>query len=167
MIAVKGLPLNVTHIIPGWVFSMLFCDFMARGLRSIPTSPITALTEFFHTDSVKTSLTIFLPLTVLQGFENVVWGLRVIGSRRSNITAIFWPLTLMAVTSCLSCSLVLLNRRPRAHSSGPKAPSAWCGPLYHTSSPTVWNSTGNCSGSSNSTELYNRSTPTRSLKSNV
>ena len=47
------------------------------------------------------------------------------------------------------------------------APSAWCGFPYHTSSPTVWNSTGNCSGSLNSTELYNHSAPTRSLKSNV
>ena len=28
----------------------------------------------------------------------------------------------MTVTLCLSCSLVLLNRRPRAHSSGPKGP---------------------------------------------
>ena len=28
----------------------------------------------------------------------------------------------MTVTLCLSCSLGLLNRRPRAHSSGPKGP---------------------------------------------
>ena len=49
------------------------------------------------------------------------------------------------------------------NSSGPQAPSAWCGFPYHTSSPTLWNS----ASSSNSTELYNGSTPTRSLKSNV
>ena len=30
---------------------------------------------------------------------------------------------------------------------GPKAPSAWCGFPYHISSPTVWNSTGNSTGS--------------------
>ena len=70
----------------------------------------------------------------------------------------------MTVTLCLSCSLGLLNRRPRAHSAGcwlsllhlisifsgpqtpsgfPTAPSVGCGFPYHTSSPTVWNSTGN------------------------
>ena len=53
----------------------------------------------------KTSLTKYLPLTLLQGFKKVVWGFTVRGSWRSNITAIFWPLTLMAVTLCLSCSL--------------------------------------------------------------
>ena len=136
----------------------------------------------------KTSLTKYIPLTLLQGFEKVVWGFTVRGSWRSNITAIFWPLTLMAVTLCLSCSLGLLNRRPRAHSvgcwlsllhlisifSGPqtpsgflRAPSVGCGFPYHISSPTVWNSTGNSTGSSNSTELYNRLTPNRSLKLNV
>ena len=98
--------------------------------------------------------------------------------------------TVMTVTLCLSCSLGLLNRRPRAHSVGcwlrllhlisifsgpktpsgfPRAPSVGCGFPYHISSPTVWDSTGNSNstGSSNSTELYNRSTPTRSLKSYV
>ena len=37
----------------------------------------------------KTSLTKYLPLTLLQGFERVAQGLRVRGSWRSNITAIF------------------------------------------------------------------------------
>ena len=73
----------------------------------------------------------------------------------------------MTLTFCLSCSLGLLNRRPRAHSVGcwlslpylisifsgpqtpsgfPRAPSVGCGFPYHISSPTVWNSTGNCTG---------------------
>ena len=73
----------------------------------------------------------------------------------------------MNVTLCLSCSLGLLNRRPRAHSSGcclslmhliniffgpqtlsgfPRAPSVGCGLPYHISTPTVWNSTGNSPG---------------------
>ena len=73
----------------------------------------------------------------------------------------------MTVTLCLSCSLGLLNRRPRAHSAGcwlsllhlisifsgpqtpsgfPRAPSSGCGFPYHISSPTVWNSTGNSTG---------------------
>ena len=72
--------------------------------------------------------------------------------------------TVMTVTLYLSCSLGLLNRRPRAHSAGcwlsllhlisifsgpqtpsgfPTAPSVGCGFPYHISSPTVWNSTGN------------------------
>ena len=38
---------------------------------------------------------------------------------------------------CGSCSLVLLNRRPRAHSSGPKGPKAWCDFPYHISSISV------------------------------
>ena len=91
-----------------------------------------------------------------------MWGFTVRGSWRSNITAIFWPLTLMAFTLCLSCSLVL-NRRSRVHSAGwwpfftasyqhlhwtpthqgLKAPSAWCGFPYHVIFPTARNSTGN------------------------
>ena len=39
----------------------------------------------------KTSLTKYLPLTLLQGFEKVVRGLTVRGSWRLNITEIFWP----------------------------------------------------------------------------
>ena len=38
---------------------------------------------------MKTSLTIFLPLTLLQGFERVVQGLHVRGSWRPNINFIF------------------------------------------------------------------------------
>ena len=70
----------------------------------------------------------------------------------------------MNVTLCLFCFLGLLSRRPRAHSAGcwlsllhlisifsgtqtpsgfPRAPSVGCGFSYHTSSPIVWNSTGN------------------------
>ena len=102
----------------------------------------------------------------------------------------------MTVTLCLSCSLGLLNWRPRAHSAGcwlsllhlisifsgsqtpsgfPMAPSVGCGFPYHISSPTVWNSTGNSTGplgvelnrNRNSILLYNHSTPTRSPKSNT
>ena len=73
----------------------------------------------------------------------------------------------MTVTLCLSCSLGLLNRRPRAPSAGcwlsllhlisifsgpqtpsgfPRSPSVACGFPYHISFPTVWNSTGNSTG---------------------
>ena len=44
----------------------------------------------------------------MQGFEKVEWGFTVRGSWRSNITEIFWPLTL-----CVFLVLLMLNRRPR------------------------------------------------------
>ena len=73
----------------------------------------------------------------------------------------------MTVAVCLSCSLGLHNRRPRAHSAGcwlsllhlisifsgpqtpsgfPRAPSVGCSFPYHISSPTVRISTGNSTG---------------------
>ena len=97
----------------------------------------------------------YLPLTLFVRFERVVQGLRVRGSWRSNITAIFWP-------HCYDRHVV--SFLPRAHSagcwlsllhlisvfSGPQTPSGFqtaplvrCGFTYHNSSPTVWNSTGN------------------------
>ena len=128
-----------------------------------------------------------LPLTLLQGFERVVQGLHVRGSWRSNIncnilTPLLWPsrcvlfsraaqpeaegITLLDA-GFLYCQLISIFSGPQTPSGFPRAPSVGCGFPYHTSSPTVSNSTGNCTGSSNSTELYNHSTPTRSLKSNV
>ena len=94
--------------------------------------------------------------------------------------------TVMTVTLCLSRSLVLLNWRPRAHSSGPKGHfgQMWLS-LPHFVYNSVRSSTqlplplplptapapANCHWDSNSTALYNNSTPTRSptgsLKSNV
>ena len=41
--------------------------------------------------SRKTSLQLYLPLTLLQGFERVVQGLHVRGCWRPNINFIFWP----------------------------------------------------------------------------
>ena len=58
---------------------------------------------------------------------------------------------------------------PKLHRGSRGPPSVWCGFPYHNSSPTLWNSTGNSDFllDSNSTELYNGSTPTRSSKSHV
>ena len=53
------------------------------------------------------------------------------------------------------------------HQGFPRAPSAECGFPYHISSTSVLQLYCNSTGSSNSTELYNRSMPTRSLKLNV
>ena len=92
----------------------------------------------------KTSLQIYLPLILLQGFERVVQGLRVRGSWRSNILQYFDP-TVMTVTLCLSRFLVLLNRRPRVLThQGPKAPSVGCGFPYHISSITSSDLQLNC-----------------------
>ena len=60
----------------------------------------------------KTSLQIYLPLTLLQGFEKVVWGFTVRGSWRPNIncnilTLLLWP------PRCVFLVLLMLNRRPR------------------------------------------------------
>ena len=104
----------------------------------------------------KTSLTKYIPLTLLQGYKRVTQGWRVRGRWRPNITAIFWPHSYGPSALCLSRSPGLLNRSPRVHSagccilsatsldpnsSGPQAPSAWCAFPYHISSPTICNST--------------------------
>ena len=47
----QGLPLNVADFILGWVLSILFSDFKAQGLRSIQTSLMVALTEFFYANA--------------------------------------------------------------------------------------------------------------------
>ena len=108
-----------------------------------------------------------LPLSLLQGFERVVQGLHVRGCWRPNINFIFWP-------HCYDRHVVSFLFSwcwGQLHRGFPRAPSVGCGFPYHIWSIAVWNSTGNCSGSSNSTELDNNSTPTRSptgsLKSNV
>ena len=55
MIVVQRVLLNVAHIILCWAFSQLFCDFKARGLRSITTPPIAAFMEFFLPGAEKIS----------------------------------------------------------------------------------------------------------------
>ena len=132
-----------------------------------------------------------LPLILLQGFERVVQGLHVRGSWRPNVNCNILTPTVMTVTLCLSCSLVLFNRRPRTHClmlaffiasyqhllwtpnsigvSEGLLGRVWL-PLPHLVS-SLLDSPGNCFLDSNSTELNNNSTPTRSptgsLKSNV
>ena len=138
---------------------------------------------------MKTSLTKYTSHFICKGSKRVTQGLRVRGSWRPNITAIFWPPLLWPSALCLSCSPGLLNRRPRgplcwmmafftasyqhllrtSTHQGPKAPSAWCGFPYHNSSITLTPTGTNLT--SFLTELYNSSTPTqsptRSLKSHV
>ena len=115
----------------------------------------------------KTSLQLYLPLTLLQGFERVVQGLHVRGCWRPNINFIFWPPLLwpsrfvFLVPWCWG----------QLHRGFPRTPSVGCGFPYHIWSVTLWESAGNCFDTPNSTELNNNSTPTRSptgsLKSDV
>ena len=46
-----GLPLNMATIIHGCIFLMLLILGPVDRLISLPTSPIVALTEFFHADA--------------------------------------------------------------------------------------------------------------------
>ena len=99
-----------------------------------------------------------LPLTLLQGFERVVQGLRVRGSWRPNIncnflTPLLWP------SRCVFLVLLMLGSTPFGF---PRAPSVGSGFPYHIWPLAVWNPTGNCFLDSNSTALNNNSTPTRS-----
>ena len=118
---------------------------------------------------------------VRKGCAGFYWERELEIERNFNIlTPMLWP------SRCVFLVLLMLNWRPTAHSavcwlsllhlisifSGPQTPSGIPPPVgcafpYHISTPTVWNSSGNYTGSSNSTELYNRSTPTRSQKSNA
>ena len=90
-----------------------------------------------------------LPLTLLQGFERVVQGLHVRGCWRPNINFIFWP-------HCYDRHVVSFFFSwcwGPLHRGFPRAPSVGCGFPYHLWSLAVWNSTGNCFGTPNSTEL--------------
>ena len=140
----------------------------------------------------KTSLTIFLPLTLLQGFERVVQGLRVRGNWRPNIncnilTPLLWPSRCVFLV-LLGCPTGGLG----AHSAGCWLSlwhliSIFSGPLTPSGVSDdplgrVWLSLPHLVSNSlefyyqlllrlDSTQLYNNSTPTRSLtgslKSNV
>ena len=59
-------------------------------------------------------------------------------------------------------SLTLWESAGNCFGGFPRSPSVGCGLPYHISSLTLWESAGNCSGTPNSTELNNNSTPTRS-----
>ena len=78
------------------------------------------------------------------------------------LTPLLWP------SRCVFLVLLMVGFTPSEFLS---APSVGCGFPYHIWSLAVWNSTGNYFLDSNSTELNNNSTPTRSptgsLKSNL
>ena len=138
----------------------------------------------------QTSLEKYLPLTLLQGFEKVVWGFTVRGSWRPNrncniLTPLWWPSTLCLSRShaqpevlgstllgagFLYCILSASSLDP--NSSGPQAPSAWCGFPYHISSITPFTTVCNPTDPWLTSWLLNNSStptwsPTRSLKLHV
>ena len=118
----------------------------------------------WHNDKgwAKSSLKIYVPLTLLQGFEKVIQGLRVRGGWRPNRNCNTLTPTLMAV-NVVSFSF---SRAPQPEAQrptllgdllhlisnfyapqlnwGPRAPLDWCGFPYHISSITPsysnWNS---------------------------
>ena len=128
-----------------------------------------------------------------KGFERLACE-RVLETERKLhiLTPLLWP------SRCVFIVLLMLGSTPSGLSEGPlglvwpslphlvsnplvvcwqlhrgfsECPAVGCGLPYHIWSLCVWNSTGNCSGTPNSTELNNNSTPTRSptgsLKSDV
>ena len=75
----------------------------------------------------KTSLQLYLPLTLLQGFERVVQGLHVRGCWRPNINFIFWP-------HCYDRHVVSFLSSwfwGPLHWGFPRAPRVGCGLPYH------------------------------------
>ena len=66
----------------------------------------------------KTSLTKCVPLTLLQGFEKIIQGLRVRGSWRSNRTVIFWPQNYGRQRCVFLVLQGCSTGRPEAHSTG-------------------------------------------------
>ena len=137
----------------------------------------------------KTSLTKYLPLTLLQGFEKgysrfacerelkIEHNCNILTPTLMTVNVVSfsfsWCSTGGPGVHSSGCWLSLLHlisnfSGPQTPSGFPRAPSAGCGFPYHISSNSVSNSTGtaNCL-TSVLTELYNSSTPTRSLKSHV
>ena len=130
----------------------------------------------------KTSLTKYVPLTFLQGFEKVIQGLRVRGNWRPNRNCNILTPTLMAVNIvsfsffraaqpeargpfCWVMAFFTASYQHLLRTSthqGPKPPSAWCGFPYHSSSITPTPTGTGTVLTSVLTELYNSSTPTQS-----
>ena len=132
----------------------------------------------------KTSLELYSPLTLLQGFERVACERMLETEHKLHIlTPLLWP------SRCVFIVLLMLGSTPlglsedplslvwpslphlvsnplgvcwQLHRGFPRSPSVGCGLPYHISSLTLWESAGNCFGTPNSTELNNNSTPTRS-----
>ena len=116
----------------------------------------------------KTSLTTYLPLTLLQGFERLACERMLETEHKLHIlTPLLWP------SRCVVLVLLMLGSTPSGLSEGPlsrvwlslphlvssclevcwqllrgfpRSPSVGCGLPYHISSLTLWESAGNCSG---------------------
>ena len=111
MVVVLGLSFNVATIIVG-IFSMLFSYFKARGLISIPTLPITALTEFLHAD-IKTNVhplpvTCFLYLRY-EGICVLVYIMSMLWSITEAVSSSSWPFQFKVLMLNVIICIVLLH----------------------------------------------------------
>ena len=98
---------------------------------------------------------IYLPLTLLQGSEKVVWGFTVRRSWRPNITEIFWPQSY----GRQRCVFLVLHG---CSTGALESTLLGTGFPYYNSSISVSNSTQlNCLLLFNSSALYYPQTPTR------
>ncbi len=102
----------------------------------------------------KTSLTKYLPLTLLQGFEKVMWGFTVRGSWRPKITEIFWPQSY----GRQRCVFLVLQG---CSTGALESTLLGAGFPYYNSSISVSNSTQLSLFFFNSSALYNFQIPTR------
>ena len=130
----------------------------------------------------KTSLTKYLPLTLLQGFEKGCSRFACERELETEQKLQYFDPHSYGRQRCVFLVLLMLNRRlwgplcwvlafftasyqhllRTSTHQGPKAPSAWCGFPYHISSITQSPTVCNCHLTSVLTVLYNSSTSTRS-----
>ena len=111
MIFALGLPSNVAMIIRSCIFSMLFSDFRACWPISIPTSPIMALTEFFHAE------TNVHPLLVSWYFICLLWMylcscmhiMSMLWSITKAVSAGSWPILFKVLMLNVAICIVLLH----------------------------------------------------------
>ena len=144
LLMLRSTPSGLSEVPLGWVWSSLphlvsscleFCWQLPRGF---PRSPSVGCGLPYHISS----------LTLWESAGNCIGGFR--EPLRSGV-AFLTP-------SGLHC----LEFYWQLHRGFPRSPSVGCGLPYSISSLTLWESAGNCSGTPNSTELNNNSTPTRS-----
>ena len=121
----------------------------------------------------KTSLQLYLPLILLQGFERVVEGFaceRMLETEHKLhiLTPLLWPSRCVLFSWCsggplhrgfsedplwesavafpTTSGLYCLEVCWQLHRGFPRSPSVGCGLPYHISSLTLWESPGNCFG---------------------
>ena len=114
MIIELGLPLKVATIILGCIFLMLFSDFRTCGPISIPTPPITALTEFFYADD---KINIHPWLVLWHFISTSLWcylsscthTLLMLWSITDSVSSSSWPILFKVLTLNITTCIVFLH----------------------------------------------------------